>query len=76
MVHYDPFSAEVMRDPYPVYQRLRDEAPVYHLEQYDAWALSRFEDVCSASMDNESSSPTSPGCRARGAGRPPMPTTS
>ncbi len=53
MAHYDPFSAEVMRDPYPVYQRLRDEAPVYHLEEYDAWALSRFEDVWSASMDNK-----------------------
>ena len=53
MPHYDPFSAEVMRDPYPVYKRLRDEAPVYYLEEYDAWALSRFEDVWSASMDNK-----------------------
>lgn len=53
MVHYDPFSAEVMRDPYPVYRQLRDEAPVYHLEEYDAWALSRFEDVWAASMDNK-----------------------
>ena len=53
MPHYDPFSAEVMRDPYPVYKRLRDEAPVYYLEEYDAWALSRFEDVWAASMDNK-----------------------
>jgi hypothetical protein len=53
MVHYDPFSEEVMRDPYPIYKRLRDEAPVYHIEEYDAWALSRFEDVWNASMDNE-----------------------
>jgi cytochrome P450 len=53
MLHYDPFSADVMRDPYPVYARLREEAPVYHLEEYDAWALSRFEDVWNASMDNE-----------------------
>jgi len=53
MLRYDPFSAEVMRDPYPVYKRLRDEAPVYHLEEYDAWALSRFEDVWTASMDNK-----------------------
>lgn len=45
MVHYDPFSAEVMEDPYPIYDRLRAEAPVYYLEKYDAWALSRFEDV-------------------------------
>jgi hypothetical protein len=51
MVHYDPFSAEVMEDPYPVYARLRAEAPVYKLEKYDAWALSRFEDVWTLSSE-------------------------
>jgi len=51
MVHYDPFSAEVMEDPYPIYARLRAEAPVYKLEKYDAWALSRFEDVWTLSSD-------------------------
>ena len=51
MVHYNPFSAEVMRDPYPVYKRLRAEAPVYHMQEYDAWALAKFEDIWAASMD-------------------------
>ena len=45
MVRYDPFSAEVMEDPYPIYERLRAEAPVYYLEKYNAWALSHFDDV-------------------------------
>jgi hypothetical protein len=45
VLDYDPFSAEVMEAPLPVYARLRAEAPVYRLEKYDAWALSRFEDV-------------------------------
>jgi hypothetical protein len=49
-VHYDPFSEEVMADPHPIYKRLRDEAPAYHIEKYDAWALSRFEDVWNASL--------------------------
>ena len=53
MVQYDPFSQEVMRDPYPIYARLREEAPVYRIAEYDAWALSRFEDVWNASLDNE-----------------------
>jgi cytochrome P450 len=57
MVHYDPFSAEVMADPYPVYRQLREEAPAYYLEEYDAWALSRFGDVWNASMDNKHYSP-------------------
>ena len=42
-----------MADPYPFYRRLRDEAPAYHLAEYDAWALSRFEDVWKATEDAE-----------------------
>ena len=42
---YDPYDAEIDRDPYPVWKRLRDEAPLYRNEQYDFFALSRFEDV-------------------------------
>jgi cytochrome P450 len=43
-----------MADPYPVYRRLRDEAPVYRLANYPCWALSRFEDVWNASLDAKS----------------------
>jgi cytochrome P450 len=51
MIAYDPFSEEVMKDPHPIYARLREEAPCYHLEKWDAFALSRFEDIWKASMD-------------------------
>lgn len=44
-IDYDPFSAEVRKDPLPIYKRLRDEAPAYHLQKYDAWAISRFQDI-------------------------------
>jgi hypothetical protein len=54
MVEYNPFSEEIMADPYPVYRRLRDEAPVYRLANHPCWALSRFEDVWNASMDARS----------------------
>ena len=40
-------------DPYPVFRRLRDEAPVYHDDRHDLWALSRFDDVQAASKDWE-----------------------
>ena len=40
-------------DPYPVYRRLRDEAPLYHDDRLDLWALSRFDDVQAASKDWE-----------------------
>lgn len=52
-LRYSPFLPEVMADPYPFYRRLRDEVPAYHLEEYDAWALSRFEDVWDAHLDYE-----------------------
>jgi cytochrome P450 len=53
MVEYDPFSVEAMTDPHPIYRRLRDESPVHHLPQYDAWALSRFADCWQVLQDRE-----------------------
>ncbi len=52
MVDYNPFSEEVMRDPHPIYRQLRKESPVHHIEEYDAWALAKFEDIWKCSMDN------------------------
>ncbi len=48
---YDPYDFEIDSDPYPVFQRLRDEQPCYYNEQYDFFALSRFDDVQRASVD-------------------------
>lgn len=44
-VYYDPYDIGINADPYPTYARLREEAPIYHNEQYDFWALSHHEDV-------------------------------
>ena len=44
-VYYDPYDVDINADPYPTYARLRDEAPIYHNEHYDFWALTRHEDV-------------------------------
>jgi len=53
VVAYDPYSPEAMTDPYPLYRELREHAPVYRLEQYDAWALSRFAEVWDVLEDRE-----------------------
>ena len=39
---YDPYDQEIFADPYPVFRRLREEAPLYYNERYDFFALSRF----------------------------------
>ncbi len=43
-VYYDPYKVEIATDPYPVFRRLREEAPLYHNEEYDFYAVSQFED--------------------------------
>ena len=50
---YDPFSPEVMRDPYPIYARMREEAPVYFVERFNCHALTRFEDIWATARDWE-----------------------
>ena len=50
-VEFDPFSEEFFNDPYELYRRLRDEAPVYYSERYRFYALSRFADVLAAHRD-------------------------
>jgi cytochrome P450 len=42
---YSPYAYEIHEDPYPIYARMRAEAPVYRNDELDFWALSRHEDV-------------------------------
>ena len=44
-VYYDPYNVEINADPYPVYRRLREEAPLYYNDHHDFYAMSRYEDV-------------------------------
>ena len=47
------FSPEVLADPYPVYARLRVEAPVYLEPDTGSYVLTRFEDVYGVLKDHE-----------------------
>ncbi len=50
-LYWDPFDTEIDANPYGIWRRLRDEAPVYRNDRYDFWALSRFADVEAAHRD-------------------------
>jgi cytochrome P450 len=50
--YYDPYDTDLHADPYPAFQRLREEAPLYYNEAYDFYALSRFEDVEKGLLDH------------------------
>src|SRR5512147_2125510 len=50
-VYYDPYNVEIYADPYPVFRRLREEAPLYYNEPHEFYAVSRFDDVERAFLD-------------------------
>jgi cytochrome P450 len=51
---FHPCSQEYFDNPYEVYKRMRDEAPLYYDEDEDFYALTRHEDVAAAFKDHES----------------------
>jgi cytochrome P450 len=52
-VYYDPFDFDIDDDPYPIWKRLRDEAPLYYNDKYNFYALSRYDDVSRELMNFE-----------------------
>ncbi len=59
MIEYDPYSEEMMDDPFPTYVRLRSESPAHYVEKYDCWAISRFADIVNVGMDAKNFTMTS-----------------
>ncbi len=52
-VYYDPWDVDLNADPYPMFKRLRDTAPLYYNSEHDFYALSRFDDVNHALVDHQ-----------------------
>ena len=50
-VYWDPFDRGIADDPYPIYERMRAEAPVYYNEKHDFYALTHADDVERALTD-------------------------
>jgi cytochrome P450 len=53
-LYYDPWHADLNADPYPMFKRFRDEAPLYYNDRHDFYALSRFDDVNRTLVDQHS----------------------
>jgi cytochrome P450 len=51
-VYWDPYNPDIWADPYPVFRRLREEAPLYYSTEHDLYALSRYADVKQCLADN------------------------
>lgn len=60
-VIFDPFSEEYYNNPFDMYSRMREDAPIFYSEELDYYALSRHEDVSAALKDHDAFS-SSRGC--------------
>ncbi|HKY13613.1 MAG TPA: cytochrome P450 [Microthrixaceae bacterium] len=52
-MHYDPFASDIVSDPYPVYEWLREEHPVYYAGPSESFVLTRYDDVTWALGDTD-----------------------
>src|SRR5215218_5143879 len=50
-VYWDPYDVAINRDPYAMFERLREEAPLYRNEEHGFYALTRYDDVERALVD-------------------------
>ena len=50
-IEFNFADPKVMACPYPMYQKLRDEAPVYFVEEAGFWIISRYDDCLDAIRD-------------------------
>ncbi|MCK9901602.1 cytochrome P450 [Frankia sp. Cpl3] len=53
-IYYDPYDFEIDKNPYPLWKRMREEAPLYYNDRYDFYAVSRYADVEEASVNWQS----------------------
>ena len=44
-LYWDPYDARFVADPWPVFNRIREEAPLYYNQTHDFYAISRYADV-------------------------------
>jgi cytochrome P450 len=52
-VVFDPYSEDFYNDPFDIYRRMREDAPLYYDEKEDFYALTRHEDVAAAFKDSD-----------------------
>ena len=48
---FDPLTSPALENPYPVYARAREEAPVFFSPMHDAWVVTRYADVLAVLRD-------------------------
>jgi cytochrome P450 len=55
-IDFRPDTPEFLRDPFPIYRRLREDDPVHWSPRLKSWVLTRYDDVRQVLLDREVSS--------------------
>ena len=55
-MEFRPDSPDFLRDPFPIYRRLREQDPVHWSPRLKSWVLTRYDDVRQVLLDREVSS--------------------
>ncbi|HUL53648.1 MAG TPA: cytochrome P450 [Opitutaceae bacterium] len=55
-IDFRPDTPEFLRDPFPLYRRMREQEPVHWSPRLKAWVLTRYDDVKAVCLDREISS--------------------
>jgi cytochrome P450 len=51
LLDFDPFSSEVVADPYPWYEHLREEGPVQWVPSRELWMVTGYDEVAAVLRD-------------------------
>jgi cytochrome P450 len=51
--YWDPYDTSFAADPWPLFNRIREEAPLYYNEPHDFYAVSRYADIERTLTDTE-----------------------
>jgi cytochrome P450 len=52
-LYWDPYDARFAADPWPLFNRMREQAPLYYNQPHDFYAVSRYADVERVLTDTE-----------------------
>ncbi|MFY0569420.1 cytochrome P450 [Archangium lansingense] len=49
--HFNPMAPDQLANPYPLYERLRRERPVFYSPTFDLWVVTRYADISEVERD-------------------------
>jgi cytochrome P450 len=50
-LRYDPYDYDIDERAQAIWKRLRDNSPLYRNDEYDFWAVSRYDDILAGLLD-------------------------